>query len=146
MSDKGIGEKVDPPKAQPGDGIRSLRSTSLFRVVNYELYAKPVCKQCFPLTKEQTDPLLPLQNIVIMSIGLAAFGLALGYVAYMRSKYEGMGYYSAVQDDGSEVFVKKRSKWENWNAAGFEMCIKKENLIYLCRYCCWQFWTFRIDA
>ncbi|XP_037904480.1 small integral membrane protein 8 [Hermetia illucens] len=93
MSDKGIGEKVDPPKAQPGDGIRSLRSTTLFRVVNYELYAKP--------------------NIVIMSIGLAAFGLALGYVAYMRSKYEGMGYYSAVQDDGSEVFVKKRSKWEN---------------------------------
>lgn len=26
----------------PGDGLRSLRSTMLFRAVNYELYIKPV--------------------------------------------------------------------------------------------------------
>lgn len=26
----------------PGDGLRSLRSTGIFRVVNFELYAKPV--------------------------------------------------------------------------------------------------------
>lgn len=26
----------------PGDGLRSLRSTSLFRAVNFELYVKPV--------------------------------------------------------------------------------------------------------
>lgn len=31
-----------PPKHQPGDGIRSMRSTTLFRAVNFELYAKPV--------------------------------------------------------------------------------------------------------
>lgn len=31
-----------PPKQQPGDGIRSMRSTALFRAVNFELYAKPV--------------------------------------------------------------------------------------------------------
>lgn len=30
------------PKAQPGEGIRSLQSTALFRAVNFELYAKPV--------------------------------------------------------------------------------------------------------
>lgn len=29
-------------EAKPGDGIRSLQSTTLFRVVNFELYAKPV--------------------------------------------------------------------------------------------------------
>lgn len=34
----------EAPKAQPGDGIRSLRSTGLFRAVNFELYAKPVRK------------------------------------------------------------------------------------------------------
>lgn len=28
----------------PGDGIRSMRSTGLFRAVNFELYAKPVSK------------------------------------------------------------------------------------------------------
>lgn len=26
----------------PGDGIRSLKSTGIFRAVNFELYAKPV--------------------------------------------------------------------------------------------------------
>lgn len=31
-----------PPTHQPGDGIRSMRSTTLFRAVNFELYAKPV--------------------------------------------------------------------------------------------------------
>lgn len=30
------------PEAGPGDGLRSVRTTTLFRVVNYELYAKPV--------------------------------------------------------------------------------------------------------
>lgn len=31
-----------PQQHQPGDGIRSMRSTTLFRAVNFELYAKPV--------------------------------------------------------------------------------------------------------
>ena len=30
------------PKAKPGDGIRDIKSTNLFRLVNFELYAKPV--------------------------------------------------------------------------------------------------------
>lgn len=34
----------DAPKIVPGDGLRSLRSTTAFRVINYELYAKPVNK------------------------------------------------------------------------------------------------------
>lgn len=29
-------------KAEPGDGLRSLKSTMLFRAVNYELYVRPV--------------------------------------------------------------------------------------------------------
>lgn len=47
-----------------------------------------------------------------MSIGAACFGLALGYIAYMRSKYEAMGYYSAVDKDGKEIFEKRKSKWD----------------------------------
>lgn len=41
MSDKPQ-EKIEQPKYQPGEGIRSMKTTGVFRVVNYELYAKPV--------------------------------------------------------------------------------------------------------
>lgn len=47
-----------------------------------------------------------------MSLGLICFGSVLGYIAYMRSKYESQGYYAALQDDGTEVYAKRRSKWE----------------------------------
>ncbi|XP_075978998.1 small integral membrane protein 8 [Anticarsia gemmatalis] len=77
---------------KPGDGIRSMRSSTAFKVINYELYAKP--------------------NIVVMTIGATCFCLALGYMAYMRSKYESMGYYAAVDKDGKEIFEKKKSKWD----------------------------------
>jgi hypothetical protein len=32
----------DKKAPAPGDGLRSLRTTGVFRVVNFELYAKPV--------------------------------------------------------------------------------------------------------
>lgn len=37
-------------EATPGDGLRSLKTSNLFRVVNFELYAKPV-RLCFVLLK-----------------------------------------------------------------------------------------------
>ncbi|XP_026466990.1 small integral membrane protein 8-like [Ctenocephalides felis] len=77
----------------PGEGLRSLRTTGIFRAVNFELYAKP--------------------NMFIMGIGLVGITISLGYIAYMRSKYEGMGYYSAVKEDGTEIFTKKKSKWDH---------------------------------
>ncbi|EAT39987.1 AAEL008249-PC [Aedes aegypti] len=84
--------KPTAPSSAPGDGIRSMRSTNVFRAINFELYAKP--------------------NAIVMGIGLVAIGITFGYIAYMRSKYEGLGYYSAIQEDGKEVFVKRKSKWE----------------------------------
>lgn len=47
-----------------------------------------------------------------MALGGTCFAVALGYIYYMRSKYEAQGYYSAVQPDGTEVFTKKKSKWD----------------------------------
>lgn len=35
-------QPLEAPKHKPGDGIRSMQSTTVFRVVNFELYAKPV--------------------------------------------------------------------------------------------------------
>ena len=33
---------ADKGSPSPGDGLRSLRTTGVFRAVNFELYAKPV--------------------------------------------------------------------------------------------------------
>ncbi|XP_017768008.1 PREDICTED: small integral membrane protein 8 [Nicrophorus vespilloides] len=84
--------KKEAPQAQPGDGIRSLKSTMLFRTVNYELYVKP--------------------NLFIMGFGLVAFLGCTGYIAYMRSKFDGLGYYPAIKEDGHEEYLKKKSKWD----------------------------------
>lgn len=47
-----------------------------------------------------------------MTIGVISITSVFGYIAYMRYKYEGLGYYSAVKNDGTEVFEKKKSRWE----------------------------------
>ncbi|KAH8239686.1 hypothetical protein KR032_006719 [Drosophila birchii] len=78
---------------KPGDGIRSMRTTGVFRLINFELYAKP--------------------NAIIMGLGLTAVAGVFGYIAYMRYKYESLGYYVAVKDDGREEFIKKKSNWES---------------------------------
>ncbi|CAO1394992.1 unnamed protein product [Diamesa hyperborea] len=92
MSENKPDNKIPVHKPAPGDGLRSLKSTLGFRAINFELYAKP--------------------NIVIMVIGVISITSVFGYIAWMRHKYEGMGYYTAVQEDGTEVFTKKKSRWD----------------------------------
>lgn len=87
-----MSKEVKESQQAPGEGIRSLRTTGVFRAVNFELYAKP--------------------NAVVMGLGLIAITTAAGYLAYMRMKYESMGYYSAVKEDGTETFTKRKSKWD----------------------------------
>ena len=58
------------------------------------------------------NSVIVFQNTVVMSVGLAALGICVGYIAYMRSKYENLGYYAAVDKEGGETFVRKQSKWE----------------------------------
>lgn len=50
--------------------------------------------------------------MAIMVVGAVCFGITVGYIYHMRSKYEALGYYSALKEDGTEEFVKKKSKWE----------------------------------
>lgn len=52
-----------------------------------------------------------------MAIGAAALLGSAGYIMYMRKKYEGMGYYAAISEDGTEQFRVKRSKWD-WKRTG----------------------------
>lgn len=75
----------------PGDGLRSLRSTMLFRAVNYELYVKP--------------------NKMVMLFGLVTMLGCTGYILYMRQKDDGTSYYSAIESDGTVTQKKKTSKW-----------------------------------
>ncbi|XP_015433149.1 PREDICTED: small integral membrane protein 8 [Dufourea novaeangliae] len=75
----------------PGDGLRSLRSTGLFRAVNYELYVKP--------------------NKMIMIFGAVTMLSSIAYILYMRQKYDSTKYYNAVSEDGTIVLKKKTSKW-----------------------------------
>ena len=62
--------------------------------------------------KNTAFPNVLLADIVVMSFGLIAITGVFGYIAYMRHKYEGLGYYTAVKTDGTEVFEKKKSRWE----------------------------------
>ncbi|XP_015180361.1 PREDICTED: small integral membrane protein 8 [Polistes dominula] len=78
-------------ESAPGDGIRSLRSTALFRAVNYELYVKP--------------------NRGIMLFGVMAMLTCSGYLFYMRYKHDGTDYYESVQADGNITLKNKTSKW-----------------------------------
>jgi len=75
----------------PGDGLRSLRSTTLFRAVNFELYAKP--------------------NKAIMILGIAAMLGCSGYIFYMNSNHKRDDYHTMVKSDDTLVVVKKASKW-----------------------------------
>ncbi|KAF6212337.1 hypothetical protein GE061_012859 [Apolygus lucorum] len=89
------GMSEQPPKvveSKPGDGIRSMKTSNVFRAINFELYAAP--------------------NKVIMAMGLVAVIGCTGYIIYMREKYKGMGYYPAVDSEGKEHFIKKKSKWD----------------------------------
>ena len=40
-NDSAIGDETKMRKSAPGDGIRSLKSSYAFRLINYELYVKP---------------------------------------------------------------------------------------------------------
>lgn len=47
-----------------------------------------------------------------MGLGLVVLAGCMGYITYMRSKYDSLGYYSAIQQDGQEQFIKRKSKWD----------------------------------
>lgn len=42
MSEKPVDKNASTTNYKPGEGIRSMRSTTAFRAINFELYAKPV--------------------------------------------------------------------------------------------------------
>lgn len=88
-----MANKEGEGNVKPGDGIRSLKTSSFFRALNFELYATP--------------------NKTIMLLGIGAITFCSAYIFYMRQKYQSMGYYPTIDDQGKETFVQKKSKWES---------------------------------
>jgi hypothetical protein len=108
-------------EVKPGDGIRSMKTSNVFRVVNFELYSTPVRLASFFFVSAfdgTSDVVLVsdfnffFQNKTIMALGAFAILGCTGYIMYMRKSYEGRGYYAAIDQEGEEYYVKKESKWD----------------------------------
>lgn len=75
-------------------GLRHARTTSVFRIVNFELFAKP--------------------NKRVMGLGGFVFLGACGYLFYMRmtDEYKDKPTYTTMNEDGSFTRRIKPSKWD----------------------------------
>ncbi|XP_071440933.1 small integral membrane protein 8 [Hetaerina americana] len=85
-------QPVPQSTSEPGEGLRSVKTTGVFRAVNFELYVK--------------------QNKGIMAVGLLAFSISVGYLFYMRSKHENLAYVTVTDSNGNRITRPKESRWE----------------------------------
>ncbi|NWR71891.1 SMIM8 protein, partial [Centropus bengalensis] len=87
-----------PPNGQeiPKDrepGLRSVRTTMLFRAVNPELFIKP--------------------NKPMMAFGLVAISLCVAYLGYLHATEENKkDLYEAIDSEGTRSMRRKTSKWD----------------------------------
>ncbi|CAL8104642.1 unnamed protein product [Orchesella dallaii] len=87
---------VKPPEKQhePGEGIRSLKTSNIFRTLNFELYARP--------------------NKTVMVIGVVGFTVCVGYLTYLNYyHYDHNEYYEAFAEDGTKILRPKKSRWDS---------------------------------
>ncbi|XP_017307196.1 small integral membrane protein 8 [Ictalurus punctatus] len=74
-------------------GLRGVRTTSLFRAVNPELFIKP--------------------NKPMMAFGLVTVTLCVGYLGYLHAvKENSRELYEAVDSEGERYMRRKTSKWD----------------------------------
>jgi len=87
---KPVPEFVTPERA----GAPAVQSTSLFRALNFELYAKP--------------------NTFVMVAGVVAFSSCLGYVAYINYTKDPNApkTYNVIDDRGKFQKMQRTSRWE----------------------------------
>ncbi|XP_051510857.1 small integral membrane protein 8 [Myxocyprinus asiaticus] len=74
-------------------GLRGVRTTSLFRAVNPELFIKP--------------------NKPVMVFGLVTISLCVGYLGYLHAIRENdQQLYEAVDSEGERYMRRKTSRWD----------------------------------
>lgn len=74
-----------------GDGIRAVRTTGVFRTLNFELYAKP--------------------NKYVMIFGVLAISGCFGYLSWLRATWKEKNLYTAMDENEQLVLRQKKSKW-----------------------------------
>lgn len=85
----------DAPKDKEyrAPGLRGVRTTTLFRAVNPELFIKP--------------------NKTIMAFGLVTITLCVAYIGYMHAQQENKkDLYEAIDSEGNRLMRRKTSKWD----------------------------------
>lgn len=48
-----------------------------------------------------------------MIVGAAGFTLAMGYLLYLRYKFDRSEYYEAFNEDGSVILRERKSRWDS---------------------------------
>ncbi|XP_028996973.1 small integral membrane protein 8 [Betta splendens] len=95
MADKDGARGKDSPveKGWRSPGLRTAKTTTLFRVVNPELFIKP--------------------NKPVMAFGLVTITLCVGYLGYMHATRDNeQQLYEAVDSEGERSMRRKSSKWD----------------------------------
>ncbi|XP_056620903.1 small integral membrane protein 8 [Triplophysa dalaica] len=76
-----------------GPGLRGVKTTSLFRAVNPELFIRP--------------------NKPVMFFGLVTISLCVGYLGYLHAiRDRDQQLYEAIDSDGETYMRKKTSRWD----------------------------------
>ncbi|XP_019298347.1 small integral membrane protein 8 [Panthera pardus] len=89
------GFKKEPPKEKDfkNPGLRGVRTTTLFRAVNPELFIKP--------------------NKPVMAFGLITLSLCVAYIGYLHASQENTkDLYEAIDSEGHSYMRRKTSKWD----------------------------------
>ncbi|XP_055391518.1 small integral membrane protein 8 [Bubalus kerabau] len=74
-------------------GLRGVRTTTLFRAVNPELFIKP--------------------NKPVMAFGLITLSLCVAYIGYLHATQENKkDLYEAIDSEGHGYMRRKTSKWD----------------------------------
>nr|XP_034818390.2 small integral membrane protein 8 isoform X1 [Pan paniscus] len=87
--------KKEPPKEKEfqSPGLRGVRTTTLFRAVNPELFIKP--------------------NKPVMAFGLVTLSLCVAYIGYLHATQENKkDLYEAIDSEGHSYMRRKTSKWD----------------------------------
>ncbi len=98
-------EGSDKP-AQPGSGIRSTRTTSVFRAVNFELFATPVSKM--KLLLDLYHIIIHLQRRSVMILGAVCMTFCAGYLLLLNSSTD-----PVIDQKTSAGGSSRRTRWEN---------------------------------
>ncbi|XP_075410911.1 small integral membrane protein 8 [Tenrec ecaudatus] len=74
-------------------GLRGVRTTTLFRAVNPELFIKP--------------------NKPVMAFGLITLSLCVAYIGYLHATQENKTeLYEAIDSEGHSCMRRRTSKWD----------------------------------